>query len=315
MCQYYKFGYCKFKHQCHKEHVETKCEALSAFRDIKCCHKRHPKVCKRFALEIFCKYGEHCAYEHIVKDQSKGEVDELVEDMKNIKAELDILKNTVKSLSQIKEEGKVIKKSIHDLKADIKNIKAENLQMSRKIGQLEEEMETDTDDQSENDEAGSHSIGELELLSCEFCKTHFEIRRNYEAHMEGHEGEGIIKCLQCLYSCEKKVTLKKHMNTKHPFEGSNDSESRYDDEQNDNDIEDDMLYDIEIVNGEPVCVCNLCSEGLDNAEELINHMKESHNRVLTPEVGKHKSVPCKDGNCIESGISTCIECIMRQYED
>ena len=71
-------------------------------------------------VQKICKYGEHCAYEHIVKDQSKGEVDELVEDIKNIKAELDILKNTVKSLSQIKEEGKVIKKSIHDLKADIK---------------------------------------------------------------------------------------------------------------------------------------------------------------------------------------------------
>ena len=133
--------------------------------------------------------------------------------------------------------------------------------------------------------------------------------------MERHAGEGIIKCLQYLYSCEKKDTLKKHMNTKHPFEGSNNSEPRYDDEEHNTYIEDNMLYDIEIVNGEAVCVCNICSEGLDNAEEVRNHMKESHDRVLTPEVGKHKAVPCKDGNCIESGIATCIEYIMRQYED
>ena len=177
MCRYYKFGYCKFKQQCHKEHVEAKCEALSACKDIKWCNKHHPKVCKIFALEIFCKYGERCAYEHFVKDQSKRVVDELVEDMKNIKAEMDMLKNKVKSLNQIKQEGKVIKKSIHELKADIQKIKAENLQMSQKIGQLEEEMETDTYEQSENDETESHSTGELELLSCEFCKTHFGIRR------------------------------------------------------------------------------------------------------------------------------------------
>ena len=51
----------------------------------------------------------------------------MVKDIRNLKAEMDLLKNTVKSLNDIKQEGKVIKKSIHALKEEIPKIKAENL--------------------------------------------------------------------------------------------------------------------------------------------------------------------------------------------
>ena len=132
--------------------------------------------------------------------------------------------------------------------------------------------------------------------------------------MESHEGDGIIKCLKCLYSCESKVTLLKHMNTKHPHISSKNSETVTEEEDFDNicDIEDDsQLYCIEMVNHEPVLACNLCSEGLDSEEEMIIHMKESHDRVVS--ITEEPLSACRDGNCAESRKVSCMECIYKQW--
>ena len=48
VCTYYKFGFCKFKSICKRQHFDQKCENLSICRDIAKCMKRHPKTCKRF---------------------------------------------------------------------------------------------------------------------------------------------------------------------------------------------------------------------------------------------------------------------------
>ena len=83
--------------------------------------------------------------------------------MKNIKAEVDLLKKTVKSLSEIKKKGKYIKKSIEVLKEEIDKIKAENIKITNKVNLIEEELESETD---ENDEV------EFELLS--HCRMVFD---------------------------------------------------------------------------------------------------------------------------------------------
>ena len=85
---------------------------------------------------------------------------------------MDLLKNAVKSLGGIKQEGKVIIKSINILKEDIKQIKIEIVQLAKKANTIEE--------------------------ACEYCKIHFGIRKFFENHIEQHMGKGIIKCLECL---------------------------------------------------------------------------------------------------------------------
>jgi hypothetical protein len=85
VCHHHKFGYCKFKQQCLKEHVKNECEDLSSCREIKFCRKRHPKICRRFSIENFCKFGEQCSYVHLSKDHktvSKEVFDDIVENIK-----------------------------------------------------------------------------------------------------------------------------------------------------------------------------------------------------------------------------------------
>ena len=68
-----------------------KCIYLSACKDIKSCDKRHPWVCKRYSLENFCKFGDQGSYEHSIKDQNQKGFDDMFEDVKNLKAEMDLL--------------------------------------------------------------------------------------------------------------------------------------------------------------------------------------------------------------------------------
>ena len=64
VCKYQKYGFCKFKDSCKNQHLVKTCENLTACENVKSCHKRHPRVCKRFALEKVCSFGADCAYQH-----------------------------------------------------------------------------------------------------------------------------------------------------------------------------------------------------------------------------------------------------------
>ena len=64
VCMYQKFGYCKYKESCLKRHLQETCQDSSACSSKMSCQKRHPKGCKRFAIEGFCIFGAGCAYRH-----------------------------------------------------------------------------------------------------------------------------------------------------------------------------------------------------------------------------------------------------------
>ena len=51
-----------------------------------------PKTCKYLVSNNFCKYGTDCAFIH----HRSIEIESLTKDVKTLKAELDILENTIK---------------------------------------------------------------------------------------------------------------------------------------------------------------------------------------------------------------------------
>ena len=98
VCQRKKFGCCKFSKHCKKDQVEEKYETPYACKDIKPLDNRHIKVWKIYSLENFSRFGEHCPYEHWVIDWNKGAIDEVMENVKNLKAEVYYLKRILRSL-------------------------------------------------------------------------------------------------------------------------------------------------------------------------------------------------------------------------
>ena len=96
VCRHFKYGFCKFKDECKDLFA---CKA-------KVCNKRHPKVCKRFSLERFCKFGSNCVYLHLIDTsvQLHKQLNEF--DIKRSKNELQIkvLEDEVNTLkSQINQ--------------------------------------------------------------------------------------------------------------------------------------------------------------------------------------------------------------------
>ena len=82
VCFHQKFGFCKFKEMCSKQHLEETCQELSACQKPNNCHKRHPKECKRYE-KGFCRFGIGCAYSHQEKSTLKAGNKEI-----NVKVEM-----------------------------------------------------------------------------------------------------------------------------------------------------------------------------------------------------------------------------------
>ena len=92
VCQFGKFGFCKFKESCKRKHYSEVCESLSMCTNIKECPKRHPKMCRRLNSENKCRFKEECTYNNKRINPN--------EDVIVLKDKVDILENTVKELTK-----------------------------------------------------------------------------------------------------------------------------------------------------------------------------------------------------------------------
>ena len=206
-------GFCKFGGGFFKYHENEECLDRNCRHNE--CTKRHPKVCRYFAQYKFGKFGSDCAFVHekIVK---MNDFMLALEDVKNVKAEVDVLKNTFNSLTSIKQEGNVLKRLIEGLKVETQKLRKENEEIKHRIKHVEEEFEDETEEESEIE---SHVPLEG-LFSCMYCDHQFGIRKYFEAHMMIHQDKYNsnldIKCSVCDYNCTQEITMKKHMNTIHP---------------------------------------------------------------------------------------------------
>ena len=82
----------------------------------------------------------------------KYDINKLSEEIKSIKAQIDILKNTVSALSDMRMEEKVIKGTIDCLQKDICYLKVENQNIAENIWLLEEEFDDSYSEESQDEE-------------------------------------------------------------------------------------------------------------------------------------------------------------------
>ena len=103
LCNYNKFGFCKFREVCRKQHVKELCEELSC--DGKTCIQRHPKECKFFRNRGYCKFGEWCHFLHVVR--KNPEIEKIKEENKAILEKLNALEKLL--LEKDKEMEQILK--------------------------------------------------------------------------------------------------------------------------------------------------------------------------------------------------------------
>ena len=130
ICQYDKFGYCRYQKECKKRHLSRECEDLDDCANSRSCQKRHPKRCKKYASGN-CRFGNDCAYKH-QKPTKNQDHEDLKVKLEKVEKVLHAMTRKVLSLEEEVKDSK--NKSITD--DIIKDLK-------KKVSELCEENETE----------------------------------------------------------------------------------------------------------------------------------------------------------------------------
>ena len=193
VCLYQKYGFCKYKLDCQKRHFTEECKDLERCKIKQSCDKRYPKLCKKYLLEAFCKFGQECHYQHKEKDKSeehklKERIEELEKVVKENVAAESKMENAVRQMEIV---VKAMTRKVLYLEEEIGNIK-EN---SNKIERKEPFKDADEYENSTPVSAKLKPPG-VEKKSKASKKDQF-------------------KCEKCDYACQKEATLQEHNNKKH----------------------------------------------------------------------------------------------------
>ena len=107
VCQFNKFGYCRYKENCRKMHVDKLCDNPSC--ELSKCIQRHPKVCKWDRDLNRCKFYP-CKFTHIVKEDNQTALEEYTRENERIVKKLAEIEKELKAVQQSEEE--IIQKRI-----------------------------------------------------------------------------------------------------------------------------------------------------------------------------------------------------------
>ena len=113
VCNFNKYGSCRYQERCRKCHEEKACEAVNC--EVKTCMLRHPKYCKFLRDYGYCKFGEWCKFSHKAfgtnGNVENEELKELKEKFKNLEKEINSKDDLIKNLEiEIKLHLKINKK-------------------------------------------------------------------------------------------------------------------------------------------------------------------------------------------------------------
>ena len=217
ICQYEKYGYCKFKSECKRKHLSEECKDLENCKSIKSCDKRHPKRCKKHDSGK-CRFEETCAYKHLKPTKIK---------------EYEILKEKVEKLEQVVQMEQAKNKDSDILKEKLQKVEIVVHALTRKVLSLESELgkveKKDTNilnvDESK-DPKTKPEIKSTEMLfsdnksvlapkDAKYLKKDKDMKYKKDMAEDNDSKEVFLNCNKCKYKCKKENLLKKHMTSKH----------------------------------------------------------------------------------------------------
>ena len=124
VCQFNKYGFCKFGETCRHLHLSETCE--NKLCETSSCPKRHPKTCRYFSIYNRCKFGSFCFFNHEIEDLETQNGDD------EMKTRLAFLEDQV-----IKLEAK-----IKDNDVEIKDLEEKSQCLERKLETVVESMKS-----------------------------------------------------------------------------------------------------------------------------------------------------------------------------
>ena len=139
VCLFHKFGFCRKGDNCRGVHLREVCSKREC--DSRTCNKRHPRPCKFFRNNDFCKFNSKCSYSHslpkYVSDQNM-KVEDLERKTGNLHKQITEQNETIRVLRNQLFESQ--KREVDRLQQQISDLKAINIEKEQAIKKLDEKF-------------------------------------------------------------------------------------------------------------------------------------------------------------------------------
>ena len=193
ICQFFKYGHCKFQDLCHKKHVKTVCEKNDC--DIRTCNDRHPRKCSYYLRYGRCKFL-NCSYKHENIFQSKlTEVETCIaakdEDIAKQSERIETLEKKVLEMSEklLKTVEENAKDEFKVLNNKFEALENENFVMKEALEKLEKASEN----VEEQMEVLGPIINDLEIIEFEKEEKNYHMITKYLPCLHGKIGSDKVK--------------------------------------------------------------------------------------------------------------------------
>ena len=70
-------------------------------------------------------------------------------------------------------------------------------------------------------------------------------------------------------------------NSKNSEYEDNSKNSEYEDKNKESEVDAEDYFQTEFVNGDPVCVCNICNDCFDSEEDITDHINDKHKSLMS----------------------------------
>ena len=219
VCLYDKFSFCKNGVRCLKIHLKETCQNREC--DYMKCNKRHPRPCRIFRMNGYCRFGTSCRYSHRLPKEVEDQNNK-IESMEKVNAKL--LKQVEDQNVEIKElkkkmldieskELKNLQNQINDLvkKNNEKEIAIKNLNVvSNNCGLDEQDDCDDNEEDVELEEKETNIEKEQEINHPEYVQNALECAKEAYDNIQKQVAieEVIVSHETCKAETGKKATIK-----------------------------------------------------------------------------------------------------------
>ena len=242
VCIFNKFGFCKFRINCRKQHILEICSNQNC--ESKRCSLRHPKLCRYFRDIGYCKFGEWCKFKHEngTSKEMEGKFKMLDAKFETMETNYNILRQCISEKEEIIENLKdkimIFEEKIHELE-NLHGAKIEHLEetmkqakagnnVDEKIKVIEEKQMNIIEDSKEKYKCNKcdfstyfrkglniHKKKMHKVYSCVDCDELFDDLRDSKVHSYTHfftiTEKNIHKCKNCDFETKTLNSIEVHV--------------------------------------------------------------------------------------------------------
>ena len=239
LCEYNKFGHCKYGGKCSFRHNNEKCDKNDC--NVTECEKRHPKICIFIRKFGRCKFTSYCSFDHkepkdIIKNNEK--IAELETKVKNLektqtgKDSLESSKQIEKRVEAYENKFAILVQIIEEKDTVINSLKKKTSEIEGKFISLENNFKL----QKENIEVLSEKIikletNDIEHVKCNLCEFSTTSKKGMKTHIKrkhsvANKDQVPVSCQLCDVVLESKREMKAHKKC-HTYISQNEEETEF----------------------------------------------------------------------------------------